>query len=237
MTWLAGRLGATMDERPMLRASVGHIAELREIIGRLSTEATYTIPRTLLEHIVDTVVHPVAAGPEEQTAPWTVHATPATVPAAVSTVVVWNGTDAEPAAAQRFTTAEREILRQAGYRLESPETVRSRTEWNRRRILSTLNRDIVAVVPAQIRGVDTEPAPWLAELQQTLGQSVREIDLSDTQATVDITDIPVPRRKAEPTPPEEPAACSRCHRSDRLSGHALLFGDSRAHRVPAAVDP
>jgi ATP-dependent helicase/nuclease subunit B len=206
VAWLAGRLGAAMDERPMLRRAVGHIAELREIIGRLNTGPTYTIPRTLLEHILDTVVHPVAAGPEEQTAPWTVHDTPATVAASVSTVLIWNGTDAEPATAQRFTTPEREILHRAGYRVESPEAVRSRREWNRRRVLSQPNREIVAVVPTQIKGRDTEPAPWLAELKQTLDQSVREIDLSDTQATIDIGDIPVSRRAATTQPPETPTA-------------------------------
>ncbi|HKK48231.1 MAG TPA: PD-(D/E)XK nuclease family protein [Alkalispirochaeta sp.] len=206
VAWLAGRLGTAMDERPVLRKAVGHIEELREIIGRLSTETPHPIPRTLLEDIVDTVVHPVAAGPEEQTAPWTVHATPATVSASVSTVLIWNGTHAEPATAQRFTTTEREILYQAGYRVESPETVRSRREWNRRWILSEPNREIVAVVPMQITGRDTELAPWLAELKQTLEQPAREIDLSDTQSTITIGDIPVARRAADEEASENPPA-------------------------------
>ncbi|MDA3951068.1 MAG: PD-(D/E)XK nuclease family protein [Spirochaeta sp.] len=206
LAWLHRLLAGHIDRRETVRVILGHIAELRGILGRLSTDPACQVPRALLDRIVGTVVHPVSAGRDAHAALWSVHRSSATVPSATDTLVYWNCTDAEPAVAHRFTDQERELLAKAGYLLESPEIVRSRREWNRHRALSVPERHIVAFIPQQIRGAETESAPWLAELERALSDAVSSVDLSAEQSTVDIAGITVVREESVPAVPQEPAS-------------------------------
>ena len=205
LTWLHRRLAAKADTRHTVGAAIGHIMELQDIQRRLSSDRDYRIPRALLERIMGTVVHPVSAGAEEQAALWSVHRSFACVQPSAGTVIYWNCTDDQPSVAHPFTDAERELLQRRGYLLESPETVRSRTEWNRRRSLSVPDRHIVALVPQHVRGAATEQAPWLTELKLALGDSVQKIDLSTDQSAIEIAGVPIARHEAAPLVPQDPA--------------------------------
>ena len=206
LTWLNRRVAARADERQPLRVTLGHIAELREIVAGLSRNGGNRISRALLERILGTIIHPMGAGGEEEAAPWTVYGSLSTVPADARLLICWNCTDAEPAVAQRFTDPERETLEAAGYLLESPEIARARREWNRRNALSISDRRIVALVPGRIRGGDAEAAPWLAELKQALGPSVTEVDLSCDCRAVEIAGVSVARREAPRTMENDPSS-------------------------------
>lgn len=164
LVWLNQRLAARIQQRETVGSAMGHIAELRDVLERLSTGGRSRIPRSLLDRILSTVVRPVSGGRTEQAAAWTVHGSPATVSPDSLMVFYWNCIDSEPARSRRFTEAEHEVLAAAGYLLEPPERIRSRTEWNLLRIVSQPERHIVACVPEQIRGTAVGPAAWLGEL-------------------------------------------------------------------------
>jgi ATP-dependent helicase/nuclease subunit B len=204
LRWLTRGLASGVDQRDTLSVALGHVAELREAIQRLNGSETYRVSRALLERIVDTVVRPISAGVGEQAALWSVHNSLATVPTLVDTVVIWNGASSESAVAQRFTDAERESLIEAGYLLESPDAVRSRQEWNRSRALSVPQRHVIVCVPQYIRGSKVEPAPWIAELMMTLGDSVNKVDLAGSDAVIEIAGISVPRHQPLAPDADEP---------------------------------
>lgn len=204
LTWLNRRVAAKAAQRKTLRVTLGHIAELRDIVSGLSHDGEYRISRALLERILGTIVRPVSGGGEEEAAPWTVCDSLSTVPSDARLLICWNCTDAEPAVTQRFTDPERATLKSAGYLLESTEIARARREWNRRSALAVSDRHIVALVPAGIRGTDTEAAPWLAELKDALGPSVTEVDLSCGGYEVEIAGISVARREASREISNEP---------------------------------
>lgn len=213
LRWLSGRLAITADRRKTARIALGHITELLEIIRGLddvsggatrSPEGVTGLSRSLLSRILGTVVHPVSMGQSQQAAPWSVHGTAATVPPSSDTVIFWNCVENEPAAADRFTEAERDTLLEAGYRLDTPEATRSRRDWNRRQAFLGTDRHIVAFVPHQVRGEETRPAPWLKELMNSSGVTDRTVDLFSEPSTLDIAGRRIDRAALTPILPPEP---------------------------------
>ena len=204
LTWLNSRLGARISQRETVRYALGHIAELRDTIRNLSAGDAFGVPWSLLHRIVGTVVRPLAVGSREEAAPWSVHRSVATVPSSARTVIFWNCVEEEPSLTRRYTDAEREVLKEAGYVLEAPETVRFREEWNRLNSFSVPERHIVAFVPDRIQGEAVEPVRWLNDLEQACRESYREVDLSSNRTELDIAGVSIPRSGPAPVLPPEP---------------------------------